>query len=66
MKIEVGKRYIVKQDWSEHNPFAVKVVKVGLFRVYCRWITYNIDNDYRYKDCGWISKRRFICEEKDW
>lgn len=67
MKIEVGKRYIVKQNWFEEcSPFAVKVIKIGVFRVYCRWVTHDLDYDFRYKDCGWISKRRFICEEKDW
>lgn len=66
MKIEIGKQYIVKQGWLGNNPFAVKVVKIGVFRVYCRWFTHDLDYDYSYQDFGWISKRRFICEEKDW
>lgn len=66
MKLKVGKCYMVKQNWLGEHPFTVKVVKIGLFRVYCRWTTYNWEFDYEYKDCGWVSKRRFICEEKDW
>lgn len=66
MKIETGKLYMVKQGWFEECPFLVKVIKIGVFRVYCRWVTHDLDYDYRYEDCGWISKRRFICEENDW
>lgn len=66
MKIEVGKWYIVKQNWEGIHPFSVKVVKIGLFRVYCRWVTHDVTFDYEYEDCGWISKRRFICKEEDW
>ena len=66
MKIKIGKRDMVKQGLLGYNPVVVKVVKVGVFRVYCRWITNDLDYDYSYQDCGWISKRRFICEEKDW
>lgn len=66
MKLKVGEPYVVKQGLFGEHPFSVKVVKIGVFRVYCRWITYNPDGDYSYKDCGWISKRRFICELKDW
>lgn len=66
MKIEVGKRYMVKQGWLGIQPFAAEVVKIGLFRVFCKWNTHYLDDDNFFKDCGWISKRRFICEEKDW
>lgn len=66
MKIEVGKRYMVKQGWAGLNPFVVKVVKVGVFRVFCKWTTNDLDYKCTYEDCGWISKRRFICEEEDW
>lgn len=67
MKIEVGKKYMVKRDWFfGEGPFSVKVMKIGVFRVYCRWVVHDLDYGCRYNDCGWISKRRFICEEKDW
>ena len=66
MKIEVGKRYIVKESWLGTHPFSVEVRKVGVFRVYCKWTTRNLDYNYSYEDCGWISKRRFICNEEDW
>lgn len=66
MKIKAGKWYMVKQDWSGMNPFSAKAIKIGLFRVYCRWTTHDLDYGYRYEDCGWISKRRFMCEVKDW
>lgn len=66
MKIEVGKRYVIKQGLLGCNTFAVDVLKIGVFRVFCKWTTYDLDLGYTYKDCGWISRRRFICEEKDW
>lgn len=66
MKIKVGERYIVKQGLFGEHPFAVQVIKIGVFRVYCKWTTHDLDYHYSYKDYGWISKRRFICEEKDW
>lgn len=65
MKIEVGKTYAFKDRGRDH-PYVVKVFKLGIFRAFCRWNVYNLKDDYSYEACGWKSKRRFICEEKDW
>lgn len=67
MKIEVGKTYVIKERGSRHiQPYVVKVFKIGFFKVFCKWTVYNWKDDYSYEDCGWKSKRRFICEEKKW
>ena len=66
MKIEVGKWYMMEDVGLGTHPFSAKVIKIGRFRVFCKWTTHDLDFDYDYEDCGWINKRRFICEEKDW
>lgn len=64
IKIESGERYQVKKPFT--NVFTVKVVRIKRFKVFCKWTVHDWDEDYIFEDCGWISKRRFICKKEDW
>lgn len=67
MEILAGEKYVVnKPSWDSTGVCTVKVLKVGIFRVFCRWNVHDCDYDCYYETTDWIPKRKFICRQEDW